>query len=293
MADLLGDTSRGKSVDVTTAAAFIPELWSPAIIKARDKALVLANKVMMVKPEGLAFGDVVNIPNLGNETALDKTAGSAVTYASATDTSVNININKHKYVAKLIEDIAKVQSKYDLFSNFSDKIAKALANVVESDILALTASCAYSVGTASSNATSGIITSAALVTANRYLDDANVPQEDRYVVVDAYGREDLFTIADFIRYDAGGKSPAPVNSGIIGELYGLKVLFSNNVANASSVSYGMVFHKDAFALALQKDVSMHSEYSVDYIGTKVVGDEIYGVTCARTDHAVLFRYARA
>jgi hypothetical protein len=293
MASLDGATSRGASVDITTAAAYIPELWSTEIIKARDKALVLANKVMMVKPEGLAFGGVVNIPNLGNETALDKTAGSAVTYASATDTSVNININKHKYVAKLIEDIVKVQSKYDLFANFKDKIAKALANVVESDILALTASCAYSVGTASSVAASGVITTAGIVTAIRYLDDANVPQEDRYMVVDAYGREDLLNISDYIRYDAGGKTPAPINSGVIGELYGLQVLFSNNVANASSVAYGMVFHKDAFAVALQKDIGLHDEYSVDYIGTKLVGNEIYGVTCARTDHAVLLRYARA
>jgi len=248
---------------------------------------------MQVRPQGLKFGDVVNIPNLGNETALDKTAGSAITYAAATDTSVNININKHKYVGKLIEDVASIQSKYDLFSNFSQKIANALAQVVESDILALTASCAHSVGTASSVAASGVITTANIVAANRFLDDANVPQEDRYMVVDAYGREDLLSISDFIKYDAGGKTPAPINSGIIGELYGIKVLFSNNVANSASVAYGMVFHKDAFAIALQKDVEMKSEYSVDYIGTKVVGHELYGVTCARTDHAVLFQYARA
>lgn len=293
MASLDGATARGASVDVTTAAAYIPELWSDAIIKARDKALVLAGKIMTVRPEGLAFGDVVNIPNLGNETALDKTAGSAVTYASATDTSVNININKHKYVAKLIEDIVKVQSKYDLFSNFKDKIGKALANVVESDLLALTASCAYSVGTASSVAASGVITTAGIVSAVLYLDNADVPQEDRYIVVDAYGRQDLLTIDDYIRYDAGGKTPAPINSGIIGELYGMKVLFSNNIANSASVAYGMVFHKDAMALALQKDIGLHDEYSVDYIGTKLVGNEIYGVTMARTDHAVLLRYARA
>jgi hypothetical protein len=125
------------------------------------------------------------------------------------------------------------------------------------------------------------------------LDVANAPQEDRYMVVDAYGREDLLNIETFIRYDAGGKTPAPINSGIIGELYGIKVLFSNNVSSAANVAYGMIFHKDAFALALQKDVTMKSEYSVDYIGTKLVGYEIYGVTCARTDHAVLFKYAQA
>jgi N4-gp56 family major capsid protein len=293
MATLDGATSRGASEDITAAASFIPTLWSDEILRARDKALVMVDKIMHVKPMGLKYGSVVNIPTLGNETALDKTAGSAITFAAATDTTVNININKYKYVGKLIEDVVAIQSKYDLFTEFSGKIAKALASVVDSDILALTASCAYSVGTASSVALSGVITTAAIVAANRYLDIANAPQEDRYMVVDAYGREDLLNIESYIRYDAGGKTPAPVNSGIIGELYGIKVLFSNNVASSASVAYGMVFHKDAMAIALQKDVTMKSEYSVDYIGQKMVGYELYGVTMARTDHAVLLRYAQA
>lgn len=253
----------------------------------------MVDRIMHVRPEGLKFGDTVNIPFLGNESALDKSAETAVTYTANTDKNISLSINKFKYVAKLVEDIATVQSKYDLFSNYRDKIAYALANAVDSDILALTASIANSVGTASSVALSGVITTSAIISAVRFLDANDVPQEDRYMVVDAYGREDLLGITDFIRYDAGGKTPAPVNTGEIGELYGLKVLFSNNVNSAASVAWGMVFHKDAFAIALQKDVTVKSEYSVDYIGTKVVGYEIYGLTYARTDHAVLLRYAQA
>lgn len=253
----------------------------------------MVDKILHVRPENLKYGDVVNMPYLGNETALDKSAETAITYSANTDKNISINITKYKYIAKLIEDIADVQSKYDMFSNYTDKIAYGLADAIDTDILALTGSIANSVGTASSTAASGVITTSAIISAVRFLDENNVPQTDRYMVVDAYGREDLLGITDFIRYDAGGKSPAPVNSGIIGELYGLKVLFSNNVYNADSVAYGMVFHKDAFAIALQKDVTMKTEYSVDYIGTKMVGYEIYGLTYARTDHAVLLRYAQA
>ena len=253
----------------------------------------MVDKVLHLRPEGLKFGDTVNLPYLGNETALDKSAETAVTYSANTDKNIKLSINKFKYVAKLIEDIADVQSKYDMFSNYRDKIAYALADAVDRDILALTGEIANSVGTASSIAASGVITTSAIISAVRFLDANNVPEENRYMVVDAYGREDLLGIADFIRYDAGGKTPAPVNSGVIGELYGLKVVFSNNVYHSNSVAYGMVFHKDAFAIALQKDVTMKTEYSVDYIGTKMVGYEIYGLTFARTDHAVLLRYAQA
>lgn len=250
----------------------------------------MAKNVMAVRPEGLRFGDTVHIPRLSNETALDKTAESAITYSASTETEVSLSINKYKYVGKLIEDIVAVQSKYDLFSNFRDKIAFALADAVDASILALTGSIANSVGTH----TAGSVYKTDILTGIRMLDAANVPQEDRFIVVDAYGRQDLLSIDDFVRYDAGGKAPSTVTTGVIGEIYGLQVLFSQNVqAPTATSAYGMIFHKDAFALALQKDVTIKTEYSVDYIGTKMVGYEIFGVTYARTDHAVLLKYTQA
>lgn len=285
-----GATARGSAVTVTTGAAYIPELWADEILKARENKLVMAKRILSVRPMGLKYGDTVNIPRLGNETALDKTAESAITYSAATESSVTVTINKYKYVGKLVEDIVDVQSKYDLFSNYRDKIAYALANAVDADILALTGSITQSVG----SHTAGSVHKTNLLTAIRMLDAANVPQEDRYLVVDAFGREDLLTLDDFVRYDAGGKAPSALHTGEIGEIYGLKVLFSQNVATPTATSaYGMVFHKDAFAIALQKDVSMKTEYSVDYLGTKLAGYEIYGITFARTDHAVLFKYSQA
>lgn len=285
-----GATARGSAVTVTTAAEYIPELWNDELLKAREKRLVMVDKIMHVRPQGLKHGDTVHIPRLSNETALDKTAESAVTFSSATETKVTVTINKYKYVAKLVEDIVEVQSKYDLFSNYRDKIAYALADAVDTDILALTSAIAQSVGT---HAATSILKSH-LLTAIRMLDAALVPQDGRYLVVDAFGREDLLGIDDFIRYDAGGKAPSALKTGEIGEIYGVKVLFSQNVAAPTATSaYGMMFHGDAFAIALQKDVSMKTEYSVDYIGTKMVGYEIYGVTWARTDHAVLVRYTQS
>jgi len=291
MALLDQKTSTGNSVDVTTAAVFIPELWSKEILKARQKALVMVDKIMHVSPEGLAYGDTVNMPKLGNESARDKTAGSAISYDSATDTQVTINITKYKYVAKLIEDIVSVQSKYDLFANFTGKIGYALADAVDTDILALTgATNAFSVGTH----TAGSVMEADIITASRILNQKNVPREDRYLVVDPYGYEDLLNITDFIRYDAGGKTPTAIATGEVGQLFGAKVLMSNNVATPTALSaYGMLFHKDAFAIALQKDVTTKTEYSVDYIGTKLVGYEIYGLTIARSDHYVLMKYTTA
>ena len=285
-----GAVARGSAVTVTTGAEYIPELWHDEILKAREKSLVMVKHCMSVRPEGLKHGDTINIPRLSNETALDKTSESAITYSSNTEGKVTININKYKYVGKLIEDIVEVQSKYELFSNFRDKIAYALRDAVDTDILALTQTVSQSSGTWAA----GSLYKPALLTAIRMLDANNVPQEDRYLVVDAFGREDLLSIDDFVRYDAGGQSPTALKDGEIGEVYGLKVLYSNNLMTPTATSaVGMVFHKEAFAIALQKDVSLKTEYSVDYIGTKMVGYEIYGVTIARSDHVVLVRYTQS
>lgn len=285
-----GATSRGAAVTSTTAAAYQPTLWSDELLKSRERAIVMVSRIMHVRPMGLKYGDTVSIPRLSSETALDKTAESAVTFSAATESKVTVNINKYKYVAKLIEDIVEVQSKYELFSNYRDKISIALAQVIDQDILALTQTVSQSTGTWAATG----IQESDILTAIRMLDAVNVPQENRYMVVDAYGRQDLLSIQNFVRYDAGGKSPAPVNNGLIGEAYGLKVLFSNNLMTPTATSaVGMVFHSDAFAIALQKDVSVKTEYSVDYIGTKMVGYEIYGVTIARSDHVVLLRYTQS
>lgn len=284
-------TSQGSASTVTTHAQYLPNLWADELIKARDRKIVMVDKIMHVKPLGLKYGNTVTIPRLSNETALDKTAEAAVTFSASTETKVTVNITKFKYVAKLIEDIVDVQSKYDLFSNYRDKIAAALAEVVDADILALTQGVTQSTGQIGAAGLS--ISEAMILTGIRMLDAANVPQENRYLVVDAYGREDLLSIANFIRYDAGGKSPAAVVNGVIGEAYGVKVLFSNQVYATATSAFGMMFHSDAFAIALQKDVTVKTEYSVDYIGTKMVGYEIYGVTLARTDHVVLMRYVQS
>lgn len=285
-----GATSRGAAVNVTTHAEYIPELWADEILKAREKSLVMAAHVMSVRPMGLKHGDTIHIPRLSNETALDKTSESAITYSAATESKVTININKFKYVGKLVEEIVEVQSKYELFSNFRDKIAHALGDAVDIDILALTHAVVQSVGTWAA----GSVHKTGILEGIRMLDAVNVPQDDRFIVVDAYGRQDLLTLDDFVRYDAGGQAPTALKTGVIGEIYGLKVLYSNNLMQPTATSaVGMIFHKDAFALALQKDVTMKNEYSVDYIGTKIVGFEIYGCTIARTDHVVLLRYTQS
>jgi hypothetical protein len=54
---------------------------------------------------------------------------------------------------------------------------------------------------------------------------------------------------------------------------------SNTVSTGGSDSTapGAIFHKSAACCAVQQDVRVQSEYSIDALGTKVVADMLYGV----------------
>ena len=83
----------------------------------------------------------------------------------------------------------------------------------------------------------------------------------------------------FIRNDAGGEGNRGLRSGMVGALYGIDVYMSNTVSSSGTdgTVSGAIFHKTACAIAVQNEVRVQSEYSIDALGTKVVSDLLYGV----------------
>ena len=105
----------------TTGDVFRPEIWSPEVLRATENALVMANLVKRFDSLVTGKGDVINIPNLSNLTASDKSASTQVTLQAPTETNTTISINKHKESSFLIEDILKVQSNYELMGEYTSK----------------------------------------------------------------------------------------------------------------------------------------------------------------------------
>ncbi len=71
-------------VTTTTAATFIPEVWSDEIVAAYKKSLVMANLVKKMSFKGKK-GDTVHIPVPTRGDASAKTAGNQVTLIAATE----------------------------------------------------------------------------------------------------------------------------------------------------------------------------------------------------------------
>jgi hypothetical protein len=115
----------GGSVNNTSAATFIPEIWSDEVIAAYKSNLIMANAVKKMSMTGKK-GDVIHVPKPTRGTATAKQAGVAVTIQNSVESEVLININKHFEFSRLIEDITEVQALASLRQFYSTLVMQAM-----------------------------------------------------------------------------------------------------------------------------------------------------------------------
>jgi hypothetical protein len=266
---------------ISQTAQYIPEKWTRDIQQPFDKKLQIAKLVQ--DRSGLVSdgGDIVNVPFVAGVDARAKAASTNVTFDSPDGTAITGNIDKHYYVAVLIEDIAKVQSSYNLKSAFQERMAEGLARQVDTDVHALYASAGQTVSGGAA------IDDADIITVVADFDGANTPMDLRRGVIGNNSKADLLGINKYVAYDQTGKTGKAVDgtSGLVGSLYGMDIYHSGNVPT-STTGRNLFFHKNAISLAQQLAPKFEMEYSVDALGFKTVLHTIYGVWVERANSVI-------
>ena len=296
----------------TEAATFIPELWSDEIIAAYKKNLVLANVVNKMPMTGKK-GDTLHIPKPTRGDANTKAADTAVTIIANTESEVQISIDKHFEYSRLIEDIVEVQALDSLRRFYTEDAGYALAKQLDSDLFALAKSfgdsdgadfvhsnsfymdastdlTAYAVDTV---AAADVFTDDGFREAIKELDDADVPMDNRFLVVPPSVVQDIrgitrYNSADFV-------SGQPTVNGQIGTLYGIDIYVSTNCPEVESASAnaaggqlkaGILGHRDAMVLAEQMGVRSQTQYKQEYLANLYTADTLYGVKVLRPESAL-------
>lgn len=266
---------------IAQTAEYIQEKWTREIQQPFDRSLQAAKLVQ--DRSGLVSdgGDLIHVPFAATVNARAKAASTDITYDSPEGTPVTINIDKHYYVGVLIEDIAAVQSNYDLRSAFQVRMAEALARQIDTDLMSLYASAGTSVTGGASISDANIL---AVVTA---LDTANVPSSERYGIIGHNTKADLLGINKYVAYDQTGKTGKAVDGSedLTGSIYGMEIYHSGNV-QTSTTGRNMFFHKRAMTLAKQQAPKFVMIYSVDQLGWKTALHTIYGVGVERASALV-------
>jgi len=294
-------------VTTTIANNFIPELWSDEVIGAYKKNLVVANLVTKLSHKGKK-GDTIHIPVPARGSASAKAANTQVTLSAATNSVVNVSIDQHYEYSKLIEDIAEVQSLASMRKFYTDDAGYALATQVDTKLFSLgeglqggtvggSGAAAWEtavIGSNGSTAYTGNSTNAADITDAGIrrmiltLDNADVPMDNRSLIVPPIAANDMLGINRFTEQQFIGSGDA-IRTGKIGQIYGVDVFITSNAPTpAGTDRAGMLLHKDALVLAEQLGVRSQTQYKQEYLGDLFTSDTIYGVAELRNDAGVAF-----
>lgn len=274
----------------TTGAVFIPEVWAKDVQMARRNKLIMANLVDHQYEDDIAYGDTVHITSIAEMTADAITPGTALTPVAPTETEQTLVIDQYYGKAIELQDMLKRQSKYDLRKPYADVIGFALASKIDATLLAQFAN----VATANKQTAVANLTFNGIVDAHGLLDKNNVPQEDRAMVVNWAGLSDLRKLDEFKSYNETGEvGLVEKKMGIVGTIYGAPVYLTNAVAtntDSGTPNYQfLLFHKSAFAIAVQQDVEMESDRDILKKADLLSGSCLWGVKTVRSDHAVVIR----
>ena len=313
------------SVTTSTAATFIPEIWSDEVIAAYQKNLKMAPLVKRIAMTGKK-GDVIHIPKPIRGSASAKAAEAQVTLQAATEQELTVTVDRHFEYSRLIEDIVEVQALNSLRQFYTEDAGYALALQMDTDLI--NAATGFGDGTRTQtptdaaswtnsnayyfNATSGLAAFAADTVATgdnftdlgfreaiKLMDDANVPMDSRCVVIPPAVRKSIMGIDRYVSSDfVGGRG---VESGLIGNLYGVDVYVSSNApvletaaqnAGGSVDVRGCLFmHKDALVMAEQMAVRSQTQYKQEYLASLYTADTLYGVETYRPEAGFILAVA--
>lgn len=214
---------------------FIPDLWSAKLLVALRKAHVAAALVNRdYEGEIKRQGDSVKITSINDVTIGSYTAHNDITVEDIDDATRSLLIDQAKYFAVELDDIEaaqQVKGGRSALDQAVDNAAYQLANTADAFLLDLmndaAEATANDLGTVAIHATKKNLYDA-FVDLGVLLDEANVPEEGRFLVVSPslHGRvrklDEWVGVGDM-------SSEVARTRGLIGEIGGLPVYKSNNL----------------------------------------------------------------
>lgn len=283
-------------VTITTAATWIPEIWAEELRAFREINTVARSLVYNYPFEG-SVGDTIHVPALGRLTVITVSEGGDDANSVNTEGEFNGVITRHRGIRVQIPDRAGKQSKYDVAAAYIPAAGKCLAEDLDAHILAL--EVGFQGGArleGDGTALSGLgadTTDAGFRIALELLDVANVPFDDRFGIFNPRQKNIMLGIARFTEYQMIGQGGMPIRTGLLGELYGVPIYFTTNVASVSGNDGNLIGQREAILLAMQMDIRVQADYILQNWSGLIACDYLGQAFEFRDDHAVAFHTQQA
>lgn len=300
------------------SGTFIPTLWSGKLAQKFYAATVfgeIANTDWQGDITGM--GDTVIINTIPTITINSYSIGQNLAYEIPAPSTISLTINKGKYFGVNVNNVLELQAKPKLMDVFTNDAAQQMKIKIDTDVLAGT----FNQGAATNQgATAGKISgsfnlgtdaSAVTLTASNILqnitalssvlDEANVPETDRWLVISPTERQILMQ-SNLAQAQFMGDPSSILRNGKIGMIDRFTVYVSNLLPRAAAAtnwdgttsgagSYVkrhavMAGHKSGITFASQI-AKVESLQNPNDFGTLIRGLNVYGYKVAQPDAVAL------
>ena len=329
---LIGQT--GPFAGINFSGTFIPTLWS-AKLNVKFYAATTFGDISNTNWEGeiKSLGDKVVINNIPSITINTYQVGTTLTYEVPAPNTIELQIDTAFYFAVNVSDVIEYQSKPELMSMFTTDAANQLKVAVDRECFRSTLfdqstpnttaalchannagatagqiSAAYDLGTdVNPIVLSGANILAKITAMSAVLDEQNIPETDRWLVITPYERNILMQ-SNLAQAQFMGDSSSMIRNGKIGMIDRFTVYVSNLLptsaagkdwgppATAGSISGSLkrhaivAGHKCALTFASQINKTEHLRNPSDF-GDLVRGLMIYGKKPVKPDGYSIMRVA--
>lgn len=268
---------------------FIPTVWSAALLENLRSSLVYGQPYVINRDyegEISAYGDTVKINNIGAVTVGDYTKNTDMgAPETLTDATRSLTINQAKFFNFQIDDVDTAQQNPKVMQGAMSEAAYGLKKAADAYIASLYTEIAA--GNTIGSDGSPIVPSSAseayeyLVDMSVKLDEADCPEEGRFVVVPAWYYGLLLKDDRFVATGATG-AEATLANGMVGEAAGFRVLKSNQVPNTAGAKYKIIAgYPGAWSYAEQvNDVEAYRPEQ--RFADAIKGLHLYGAKVVRT-----------
>ena len=269
----MADTLTGITEVTNVSNAKIANLVQTYLIQESKLLPLITDYSALATPGSKSLG----LPRSGGFTVGSKAENTSVEAQSVTYAADTISFNLHKTIQFLVEKFAERAAQPGIVSDMLMKAGKDMAleidKIIAAQLLAGPSTSSPDHVIDFNDGTNDDLELADILNMRALLQAQNIEPQECFIGIHPAKESDILQIDNFIDASKWG-SNEPISNGIIGKIYGLRVVVSN-VFESDSV---LAWHPSCLGFAFAQGISLDSEKDLANLATRYSLDFICGCT---------------
>ena len=257
----------------TTLNDLLPQITAEAMFVANERSIMRGLVKNFALPAGQ--GKTVTVPIYPVQSAAALTEGNEASNTEVATDGATLTVSTVA-IRTLVTDLVRNSAASNVVADLGRLFGEAIAKKMDQDLVGLFSGFSTGVGGDSTAMSAALVAQAvARLRANAVPGDALACVVHPYVAYDL--KKDLTNT--WANPNAGVIQNEAMQMGYVGQLFGVPVFESANIANTGTAGdyVGAVFHRDALGLAMIGDITVETQRRASYVGDDVVAYAHYGV----------------